>query len=106
MQATGKKKAPPWYMQIWPFVLIIVIFYFLLIRPQQKKAKEHQSMLSSVQKGDYVMTTGGLFGRVTGMTEQVVTVEISDRVRVKVAKSYIAGKAKPESGKIPEAPRN
>jgi len=100
-----QQEAPPWYTQIWPFLLIIVIFYFLLIRPQQKKAKEHQSMLKAIGKGDQVMTTGGMFGRVIGMTDQVVTLEISDRVRVKVARSYIAGKAAPDQGKVPDAPQ-
>lgn len=74
-----------------PFVLIIVIFYFLLIRPQQKKAKEHQTFLANLQKGNAVVTSGGLHGKITGLTDTAVTLEIADNVRVKVARSHILG---------------
>ena len=77
-----------------PILLIIGVFYLLLIRPQQKKAKEHQEMLGALQKGDAVVTSGGLHGTITGLTETVVTLEIADKVRVKVARQYILGKAK------------
>jgi preprotein translocase subunit YajC len=73
-----------------PLILMVAIFYFLLIRPQQKKQKEHKAMLDSLQKGDNVVTSGGLHGKVTGMTPEVVTLEIADRVRVKVGRPYIA----------------
>lgn len=81
-----------------PLLIMVVIFYFLLIRPQQKKQKEHRTMLSSLQKGDLVLTQGGLQGKVTGLTDTVVTVEIADKVRVKVQRGYIAsvlGKGEP-----------
>lgn len=74
-----------------PLVLMVVIFYFLLIRPQQKKQKEHRMMLSNLQKGDVVFTQGGLQGKVTGLTDTVATLEIADKVRVKVQRSFIAG---------------
>ncbi len=73
-----------------PLLLMVGIFYFLLIRPQQKKQKEHRAMLSNLKKGDMVITQGGLHGRVTGLTETVVTLEIADKVRVKVQRGYIA----------------
>ncbi|GLI33891.1 preprotein translocase subunit YajC [Desulforhabdus amnigena] len=73
-----------------PLLLMVVIFYFLLIRPQQKKQKEHRNMLSNLQKGDRVLTQGGLQGTITGMTDTVVTLEIADKVRVKVQRGYIA----------------
>ncbi len=73
-----------------PLVLMVAIFYVLLIRPQQKRQKEHRTMLSTLQKGDIVVTQGGLQGKVTGITETVVTVEIAEKVRVKVQRSYIA----------------
>lgn len=73
-----------------PLVLMVVIFYFLLIRPQQKKQKEHKQMLSNLQKGDVIVTQGGLQGKVTGLTETVATVEIADKVRVKIQRAYIA----------------
>ena len=67
-----------------PLILIFVVFYFLLIRPQQKKAKEHQNFLTNLKKGDDVMTSGGIHGRITGMTDTIVTLEIADGVRIKV----------------------
>ena len=70
-------------------VIIFVIFYFLLIRPQQKKQKEVQEMLNNLAYGDTVMTTGGIHGKVTGLADAVVTLEIADKVRIKVARSAI-----------------
>ena len=74
-----------------PLLLMIAIFYFLLIRPQQKRQKQHRAMLASLKKGDMVVTQGGLHGKITGLTDSVVTLEIADKVRVKVQRSYIAG---------------
>jgi preprotein translocase subunit YajC len=82
-----------------PLVLMFVIFYFLLIRPQQKRAKEHRDLLQTLKKGDLIVTSGGLHGRVTGITDQVVTIEIADNVKVKVSRSYVAGLVKEETGK-------
>jgi preprotein translocase subunit YajC len=73
-----------------PLLLMVVVFYFLLIRPQQKKQKEHKTMLSNLQKGDVVVTQGGLQGKVAGLTDTVTTLEIADKVRVKVHRAYIA----------------
>ena len=73
-----------------PLILMVAIFYFLLIRPQQKKQKEHKAMLESLQKGDSVITSGGLHGKVTGITPEVVTLEIAEKVRVRVGRAYIA----------------
>lgn len=73
-----------------PLLLMVVIFYFLLIRPQQKKQKEHRAMLSSLQKGDVIVTQGGLQGKVVGLTDTVATIEIAEKVRVKVQRGYIA----------------
>jgi preprotein translocase subunit YajC len=74
--------------------MILLIFYFLLIRPQQRKQKEHERMIKGVERGDSVVTAGGVHGRVTGVSEDVLTVEIAalkggDRVRVKVDRSRI-----------------
>ena len=74
-----------------PLILMFAIFYFLLIRPQQKKAKAHKQMLSAVKKGDKVVSSGGLHGLVTGVSDDVVTMEIAPKVRVKVSRSSIAG---------------
>lgn len=81
-----------------PFILIFFIFYFLLIRPQAKKQKETQQMLESIEKGDNVVTAGGLHGKVTGVTDDVLTLEIAalkgERVRVKVSRERIESVAK------------
>ena len=74
-----------------PLILMFAIFYFLLIRPQQKKAKAHKAMLSAVKKGDRVVSSGGLHGVITGMSDEVVTMEIAPKIRVKVSRGSIAG---------------
>ena len=74
-----------------PLILMFAIFYFLLIRPQQKKAKLHREMISSLKKGDRVVSSGGLHGVVTGLTDDVVTVEIAPKVRVKVSRGSVSG---------------
>ena len=74
-----------------PLILMFAIFYFLLIRPQQKKAKQHKAMLSAIKKGDRVVSSGGLHGVITGITDDVVTMEIAPKVRVKVSRGSIAG---------------
>ena len=84
-------------------VIIFVIFYFLLIRPQQKKQKELQAMLTNLAYGDMVMTTGGIHGKITGLTDTVVTLEIADKVRIKVARSAI-GAVLQKSGSAAPAP--
>ena len=76
--------------QIAPLVLIFAVFYFLLIRPQQKRAKEHQSMLSKLAAGDEVVTSGGIVGRVIEVGDSFVTVEIAEGVRIKVQRSQIS----------------
>ena len=73
-----------------PFIFIFVIFYFLIIRPQSKRQKDHQKFLSEVKRGDDVITSSGILGRVEGITDQFVTLEISDGVRVKMLRSQIA----------------
>ncbi len=73
-----------------PIIVLFAIFYFLMIRPQQKRAKAHKEMLSKTAKGDFVVTTGGLHGRVTAVSENTVTIEVADNVRVKVEKNAIA----------------
>lgn len=76
-----------------PLILIFVVFYFLLIRPQQKKAKQHQQYLSNLKKGDKVITGGGVHGQITGLTDTVVTLEIAENVRIKVNRASIMGAA-------------
>ncbi len=77
---------------LFPLILMFVVFYFLLIWPQQKKAKAHRQILASLQKGDNVITSSGIYGTITGLTDTVVTLEIAEKVRIKVARNAIAGK--------------
>ncbi|RLA81651.1 MAG: preprotein translocase subunit YajC [Deltaproteobacteria bacterium] len=77
-----------------PLLLLFAIFYFILIRPQQKRAKEHRIMLENLKRGDRVVTAGGLYGTITNLEGNVVTLEIADKVRVKVSKNSIAGLAR------------
>ncbi|WP_432736594.1 preprotein translocase subunit YajC [Maridesulfovibrio sp. FT414] len=78
-----------------PLILMFAIFYFLLIRPQQKKAKEHKAMLEGIQKGDRILTAGGLYGRVMAVAGDELTVELGEGMQVKVDRSYVAGLANP-----------
>ena len=75
-----------------PLALMFVVVYFILIRPQQKKTKLHQDFLSKLAKGDYVVTSSGIYGKIYGVTDTFVTLELADNVKVKIAKPYIAGK--------------
>lgn len=79
-------------MSIAPLILIFIVFYFLLIMPQQKKAKEHKAMLAAIDKGDEVVTSGGIHGKVVGVTENVLTLEIADKVKIKVSREFVAYK--------------
>jgi preprotein translocase subunit YajC len=83
--------------------LMFVVFYFMLIRPQQKKQRELQDWLKSLKKGDEVVTTGGLIGRISGISDDVVTLEVQEKVRMKFVRSHIAGRAPGSSTKGPEA---
>ena len=74
-----------------PLILIFVVFYFLLIRPQQKQAKQHQAFLGDLKKGNKVITKGGIYGEITGITDTALTLEIADNVQIKVDRQSIAG---------------
>ena len=81
---------PGGLMSFLPLIIIFVIFYFLLIRPQMKRAKEHKKLVSELGTGDEVVTNGGLLGRITHVGESFVTVELADNVLIKVQKHAIA----------------
>jgi preprotein translocase subunit YajC len=72
---------------------MFVIFYFLLIRPQQKKAKQHRELLANLKRGDSVITNGGIYGRIAEINENVITLEVADKVRIKVARGFVSGLA-------------
>lgn len=77
-------------LNIVPLIFMFGIFYFLLIRPQQKRAKEHRALLDTLKKGDQVVTAGGLHGKVSAIDEAVVTLEVATGVNIKVDKGHIA----------------
>ncbi len=72
-----------------PLLLVFAIFYFLIIRPQQKNAKKQQEMLKAIEKGDQVITAGGIHGKIVGTTDTVLTLEIADNVKIKVERSSV-----------------
>ncbi len=71
-------------------VAIFAIFYFLLIRPQQKRQKETKAMLENLAHGDTVITAGGIYGKIAAITEQVITLEVADNVKIKISRGHIA----------------
>jgi preprotein translocase subunit YajC len=77
-------------MAFLPMILIFVVFYFLLIRPQQKKAKEHRAMLGALQKGDEVVTAGGVVGKINKLNDQYAALEIAPSIEMNVQRSSIA----------------
>lgn len=90
-QASGAAAAPNPLVQLAPLIFIFVIFYFLLIRPQQQARKKHAEMVSNVRRGDTVVTAGGLIGKVTKVLEgDEVMVELADNVTVKVVKATLS----------------
>jgi preprotein translocase subunit YajC len=93
---------PGQMLSFLPLVLVFVIFYFLLIRPQQKKAKQHQEMLGRLKKNDEVMTSGGIYGKVVALTDQMVTLEAAPNVRLRVSRSHISAVTTAEKGSSKE----
>jgi len=89
-QATGAPGQGNVFMQLLPLLLIFVVFYFLLIRPQTKRAKEHREMVARLGVGDEVVTSGGILGRIIEVAEQFLTVEIAEKVQVKVQRHTIS----------------
>jgi len=87
-QAAGGAQ-PNALLQMLPLVLIFVVFYFLLIRPQQKRAKEHKTMVSGLAAGDEVVIAGGVLGRIAEIRDQFLIVEIADGVQVKVQRHTV-----------------
>ncbi len=88
--AGGMGQQPGGLMAFTPLILMFGVFYFLILRPQQKKMKEQQSMIAALKHGDEIVTASGILGKVTGITDKVVTVEVADNVRVKMMKSQVS----------------
>ena len=83
--------APGGITAFLPFILIIVIFYFLVFRPQQKKAKEHRDMVSNLKKGDRIITSGGIHGTIASIDDTTISLEVSDGIKIKVNRGNVAG---------------
>jgi preprotein translocase subunit YajC len=90
MQTAPAGSVAAQFSAIVPFIAIFVIFYFLMIRPQQRRVKEHQATIAAVKKGDDVITGGGIRGRVTKVTDDEAEVEIAQGVKIRVIKSTIS----------------
>lgn len=88
--AQSAAQQPSLFASFIPLILIFIIFYFLLIRPQQKKAKEHKILLDSIKKGDQILTSGGMIGKVIKADVEELTVEISSKVNVRIFRSTVS----------------
>ncbi|MBF0228105.1 MAG: preprotein translocase subunit YajC [Desulfamplus sp.] len=88
--ASGAGPAGGGFTAFVPLILMFVIFYFLLIRPQQKKAKEHQNMINNLKKGDRIITSGGIHGTIVSLGDTTVSVEIAENVKIKISRGNVA----------------
>jgi preprotein translocase subunit YajC len=98
--AAGETAQPQGLQQIiamfGPWILIFVVMYLLMIRPQQKKAKDHREMLSRLKAGDRVVTNGGIHGQITAVNEKTVSVRVADKVELQIARAAVAMKTEAE----------
>ncbi len=88
------KQTAPLIQTLLPMILMFAVFYFLLLRPQAKRAKAHANTLAMLKRGDEVITAGGIYGRVEGLTDDFITLEVADGVKIKVVRKHIASKLK------------
>lgn len=89
LSAAASAESPPFWMQMLPFVGMALIFWFLIIRPQMRRQKEHQQKVAGLKKGDRVVTAGGLVGKVIKVEDHYVDLELGQNVRVKAVKATI-----------------
>jgi preprotein translocase subunit YajC len=94
--ASGQQGGAPAYQGVIMLVIMFAIFYFLLIRPQQKRAKQHKQLIESLSVGDEVVTAGGIHGKISAVQDNVVTVEIATGVKIKVNRSSIVSGSRGE----------
>ena len=102
-QAAQQQGQDPLRSMIIPMVAIFGIFYFLVIRPQSKKAKEHQQMLTELKKGDEVVTQGGVIGKISGMSDKELTLQVQEGVRIRVTRASVQGRYGADAAAKPEA---
>jgi preprotein translocase subunit YajC len=86
----GAAAGPSPLVNLLPIALMFVILYFLMIRPQQKRAREHDTMVQNLKRGDDIITSGGIHGRIQALAEKVLTVEVAPNVRIRVDRDQIA----------------
>ena len=86
----GDGQQPSAWVQFVPFILIFLIFYFLIFAPMRKKQKKHQEMVQNLRAGDRVITNGGLYGTVVGVTDHVIQLRVADQVKIDVAKHAVS----------------
>lgn len=89
--SSGESGGSP-LVAVLPFVLIFVFFYFLILRPQRKQSKEREELLGSLKRGDDVITSGGIYGKIVNVDEDILTLEIAKGINIKISRSGIAGK--------------
>jgi preprotein translocase subunit YajC len=90
MAAPAENGANPW-VQLIPFALVLAIFYFLILMPMQRKQKKVQQFLEALKVGDRVVTTGGIFGQITRISDKSVQLQIADKVRIEISRAAVAG---------------
>jgi preprotein translocase subunit YajC len=98
-QGAGGATGPGPLVNLMPIALMFVILYFLMIRPQQKRAREHETMVQNLKRGDEVVTNGGIYGRIHAIADKILTVEIAPNVRIRLERDNVASvlrAAKPE----------
>ncbi len=88
--AEGGAPQDPGLMGFLPLIILFVVFYFLLIRPQMKRAKEHKALVGSLSKGDEVITNGGIMGKIRQVDESTISLEVAEGVEIKLQRSYVA----------------
>jgi len=82
-------EAPPIWVNLMPFIILLVMFYFLLIRPQQKKMKEHRAMVDALKSGDKIVAAGGIHGVVTNIKENIITMRVAEQVKIDVDRNSV-----------------
>jgi preprotein translocase subunit YajC len=86
----GASQQPPFFMSIMPLIFVFVIFYFLLIRPQQKRQKTHEKLVASIKTGDRIVTSSGIHGIVSNVKEKTILVKVADNVKIEFDRASVA----------------
>ena len=87
----GGQSAPGLGQMLFPMVIVFAIFYFLILRPQKKKESTHKKFLDEIKRGDEVITNSGIHGRVSNIADAIITLEVADKVKIRISKNAIAG---------------